>query len=214
MLAASRLPFRLAVVAFAAAGVASLAGFAPAAGSTDRPATPPPSAAASAADSYKIDPIHSSVIFRIKHLGTTNFYGQFNSVTGTIQFDESNPSTCSIQAEIPVESIDTHNKKRDSDVKGADLFNAAKFPTISFKSKSFTKTADGFDVAGDLTLHGETKPITVKLVKTGEGKGMGGNQIIGLEATMDIKRSDFGMSGMQRALGDEVRIIVSTEAGK
>jgi polyisoprenoid-binding protein YceI len=167
-----------------------------------------------AADTYTIDPVHSSVIFRIKHLNTTNFYGQFNKVTGTIMFDESNPSACSIEAEIPVESIDTHNQKRDADVKGPDLFNASKFPTITFKSRSFSKAGDGYNAEGDLTLRGVTRPITIKLEKTGQGKGMRGGEILGLEATMDIKRSDFGMTAMEGMLGDDVRIIVSTESGK
>src|SRR5438045_1279904 len=168
-----------------------------------------------AADSYMIDPVHSSVIFRIKHLNTTNFYGQFNKVTGTINYDEANPSACSLEAEIPVESIDTHNGKRDSDVKGPDMFNAAKFPTISFKSTSFSRSGDNaFEVAGDLTMHGVTKPVSVRLEKTGAGKGMSGKDIIGFEATFNVKRSDFGMTFMPGGLGEDVRLIVSTEAGK
>lgn len=177
------------------------------------PKVPAPARVA-AADTYTIDPVHSSVIFRIKHMNTANFYGQFTKVTGTIAFDESNPASCSIEAEIPVNSIDTHNSKRDQDVKGTDLFNAEKFPTISFKSKSFEKAGDAYNVTGDLTLRGVTKSVTVRVEKTGSGN-MRGTQILGLESTFTFKRSDFGMTAMQNGmLGDEVRIIVSTEATK
>lgn len=193
----------LPTIALAALGSAVLIGWAPAAHT------------AAAPDTYSIDPVHSSVIFRIKHLNTTNFYGQFTKITGTVVFSDSDPSACSIQAEIPVDSIDTHNSKRDSDVKGTDLFNAAKFPTISFKSKSFEKSGDAYNVTGDLTLRGVTKPITVHVEKTGQGKGMQGKEILGLESTFTFKRSDFGMTAMQNGmLGDEIKLIVSTEAGK
>ena len=98
-------------------------------------------------------------------------------------------------------------------VKGPDFLAAKQFPTITFKSTSFTQTStDVYDVTGGLTLHGVTKPITVKLQKTGEGKNpMNGTKVAGLETQFDINRSEFGIKGMPGGVGEKVHLIVSLE---
>jgi polyisoprenoid-binding protein YceI len=166
------------------------------------------------AESFKIDPVHSSVIFSIKHLGVTDFYAFFKDVSGTVTFDKADPAKSSVDLTVPVESLDSRNAKRDQHLKSPDFFNAKQFPTLSFKSKKVEGTGDLYKVSGDFTLHGVTKPITIEFKKGAEGKGMEGEVRGGGETRFTIKRSDYGMNFMQGALGDEVNIIVSVEGVK
>ncbi|MFM9996492.1 MAG: YceI family protein [Phycisphaerales bacterium] len=199
----------VAAVALAAAGLA--VGLAP-----REPAVT--AALANTAATYKVDPVHSSNMFRIKHNGVANFYGRFKETTGSIQWDDADAAACSLKVEIPLSGIDTGVAARDGHLKSADFFNAAQFPTLAFTSTSMKKTGeDAFSLAGDLTMHGVTKPISAELLKTGAGKdGRSGRDLIGLEAKFTVKRSDFGMDyGVSGGgLGDEVHVVVSLEAGK
>jgi polyisoprenoid-binding protein YceI len=167
-----------------------------------------------AADTFKIDPVHSSVIFSIKHLGVADFYGRFNDVSGTVVFDQADPSKSSVEVTVPVESVDSHNDKRNQQLKSPDFFNAKQFPVIVFKSKSVEASGDNYKVTGDLMLHGVTKPLTLEIKKGAEGKGMQGEIRGGGETQFTIKRSDFGMNFMQGPLGDEVNVILSLEGVK
>lgn len=167
---------------------------------------------AAAAQTYKIDPVHSSVVFRIKHLDITYVYGRFNSPSGMLQFDSNDDAGNSIEMTVETIHIDTNNAKRDAHLKSEDFFNNIKYPYISFKSKSFTKIEpDLYEVSGDLTLHGVTKPLTVTARHTGSGQDPWGGNRIGFETTFPIQRSDFGMSGMLNSVGDAVQITVSVE---
>lgn len=173
------------------------------------------SGAFAAAETYKVDPVHSSVIYKIRHMNVTNHYGRFNDLQGTITMDEAAPESGSINLEIKADSFDSGNPKRDQHIKGPDFLNVAQFPTITFKSTSLKKTGDKtLDVTGDLTLHGVTKPISAKMEIIGKGKGPRGGEIAGGEATFTIKRSDFGMGQMQGPLGDDIGVIVGIEAAK
>src|SRR5262249_11217423 len=100
----------------------------------------------------------------------------------------------------------------DQHLKGPDFFNVKQFPTMSFKSSKM-KAVDArtYEVTGDLTLHGVTRPVTVTLERIGTAKGMGGETRTGFETTFTIKRSDFGMKYMIPAVGDEVKVIVAVE---
>ena len=142
-------------------------------------------------------------------------YGRFNAVSGTFAIDEASPAASSCDFTIKTDSVDTADAKRDAHLKQADFFNAAQFPTITFKSKSVkAATAKGtYDVTGDLKLHGVTKTITVKVEHSGTAKGMMGGTIAGIESTFTIKRSDFGMKGMIGPVGDDVTITLSAEGG-
>jgi polyisoprenoid-binding protein YceI len=173
-----------------------------------------PYSAVQAADTYEIDPIHSSVVFKIRHLNVADFYGRFNEIKGSVSFDKDSPEKSSVTAEVPVESVDTHNDKRNQHLKSPDFFNAKQFPTISFKSTKVEKSGDAFKVTGDFSLHGVTKPITVDFKKVGEGKGMQGEMRIGGGTEFTVKRSDYGMTFMQNGIGDEVTIILSLEGVK
>jgi polyisoprenoid-binding protein YceI len=169
---------------------------------------------ANAADTFKVDPVHASVVFSVQHLGITNFYGRFNDISGTVVFDRENSSKSSVELSVPVESLDTHNAKREQSLKSPDYFDAKQFPTITFKSTKVEGSGDTLKVSGDLTIHGVTKPLTVDFKKGGEGKGLFGEMRGGGETRFTIKRSDFGMNFQQGAIGDEVTIILSLEGIK
>jgi len=171
--------------------------------------------AAAAADTYKIDPVHSMVIFKIGHMGVSNSYGRFNEISGEFSLDESNPSNGSFSVEVKTESIDTNNENRDKHLKSPDFFNARQYPAIAFKSTKVTGSADGsFEVTGDLTLHGVTNSITIPVTKIGAGKGRQGEALIGLETSLKLKRSDYGMRNMLDMVGDEVTLRVALEAAR
>lgn len=176
-------------------------------------------APAFAAETFKVDAVHSTVIFRVKHMNASYAYGRFNNIAGSFAIDEKNPSASSFDFTIKVDSVDTANAGRDGHLKKTDFFNAAQFPTIGFKSKSVKAGAEGaYDVTGDLTFHGVTKPITVKIQHTGTAsmKPPGGGKettIAGIESTFTIKRSDYGMKNMLGMLGDDVTVTVAVEGG-
>ena len=169
---------------------------------------------AMAADTYKVDPVHSSVVFRIKHLDVSYSYGRFNNPTGTVVWDAADPTKSSVNVEIKTENVDTDNQKRDDHLRGPDFFDVKQFPTITFKSTAVKAVGENkFDVTGNLTLHGVTKSITISLGKTGEAQTQMGYRA-GWETAFKIKRSDYGMTGMVGPVGDEVELYVSIEGGK
>lgn len=167
---------------------------------------------ARAAENYKIDPVHSSVVFRIQHFGVSYFYGRFNELTGKFAVDDKNNAGNSVEATIKVASLDTHSEKRDADLKGPDFFNAKTFPVITFKGKSFKRLDGGnVEVSGDFTLRGVTKTVTLTLMHVGSGKDPWGGYRSGYEGTLTLKRSDYGMTYMLQGIGDEVTIFLGIE---
>ena len=166
------------------------------------------------ADTFKIDPVHSSIVFSINYLGIADVYGRFNDVSGQVVFDKADPSKSSVEVSIPVESIDTNYDKRDQHLKSPDFFNAKQFPMIVFKSKSVEGTGDTYKATGDLLLHGVTKPLTLEIKRGSDGKGPEGEIRGGGETGFAIKRSDFGMNFMQGAVGDEVKVFLSFQGVK
>jgi polyisoprenoid-binding protein YceI len=170
------------------------------------------SSVAYAAETYKLDPGHSSIVFRVKHLGIAYVYGRFNGPTGSIVFDESAPSKSAIEMQAETKNVDTALEKRDTHLKSPDFFNAGEYPLVSFKSKSVKKLNENtYEVSGDLTLLGKTRPITVKVNGTGAGKDPWGNFRRGFETSFSIKRSNFGMNFMMGGVSDEVNLTVSVE---
>ena len=164
---------------------------------------------ARAADNYEIDPIHSVLLFRIKHMDVGMFYGRFNNPAGRFTWDEQSPAASSFEAQVKAAAFDSGIGKRDEHVRGPDFLSAREFPNITFKSKSVKPDEGGrYEIAGELTMHGQTRPVTATLEKTGQA----GNRI-GFEAVMEIKRSDFGMKAMQ-GVSDEVRIIFAFQGIK
>jgi len=173
------------------------------------------SAASAAVETYAIDPVHSSVAFSVRHF-LTRVPGHFAKFTGTITVDRDNLENSSVVATIDVGSVSTDNEKRDNHLKSPDFFDAAKFDSIAFKSTSWKKTGEGtFDVAGDLTIHGVTKPVVLKVDLLGFGPGMMGAQLSGWDASVTLNRRDFGVNGpamLGKALGDDVGVSITIEA--
>jgi polyisoprenoid-binding protein YceI len=171
-------------------------------------------------DTYKIDPVHSSINFKVRHF-FSYVNGSFKKFDGTIRFDPDHPEKSSVSATIDVASITTQNDKRDEDLRSPDFFDVAKYPTITFKSRSVKQTgADSADIIGDLTMRGVTKEITLHAKFLGKGKGMGGRSISGWQVTPEpIKRSEFGLNWSKAVegtavVGEEVTVTIDIEADK
>ncbi len=177
-----------------------------------RDATPAASAAAVPAEgkTYAIDSVHSNVLFKIKHMNVSNFYGRFNKVTGSFTTGD----TASVDVTVDASSVDTNNSKRDDHVKSPDFFSVKEFGEMTFKSTGLKKSGESWKGSGDLTFHGVKKTIEVELKLVGQGPGMGGKgEAAGVETSFTIKRSDYGVKGMVGPLGDDVTIWVSLEGG-
>lgn len=166
-------------------------------------------------DGYAVDPAHTSLTFKIQHLGISWVYGRFNDVTGAFTLDRDDPSKSSLELSVKTESVDTGNAARDKHLKSPDFFNAAQYPTISFKSTSIKPVAGGLEVTGDLTLHGQTKPVTVVL-KGGdrEAEFPKGTKRVGFSSAFALKRADFGMDKLAGAIGEDVYVEASFEGVK
>jgi len=176
------------------------------------PSNSSPVAVASQSNAWQVDGGHSSVVFKVKHANASWFYGMFTNVAGTIVFDAAKPESSTVSIEIDAESVQTRDEKRDQHLRGPDFFDSKQFPKIAFASTSWKKKGDGFEVAGDLELHGVKKPITATVTPTGTGEFYG--KRAGFEATFHVKRSDFGMDyGVAKnVLGDDVHMTVAIEA--
>lgn len=191
-----------------------------AAPATTTPAPPtsapaPAPSTASIGQAFKVDTGHSGAVFRIKHMDIAYFWGRFDTITGTVTADAQSPS---FDVTIDANSVNTGNQRRDDHLRSPDFFNVKEFPTITFKSTSskraFVEPQPGmyYEVNGDLTMHGVTKPVKALVEWTGTADTPRGRRC-GFEAMITVKRSDFGMNhGIdQKALGDEVRIIIGIE---
>jgi polyisoprenoid-binding protein YceI len=168
---------------------------------------------AMAGGTYSVDTVHSTVLFRVKHMNASFAYGRFNDISGQFAFDDQDPAQSRFEFVVKADSIDTASPQRDQHLKSPDFLNAVQYPTITFKSKTVAKDGpDAFQVTGDLTFHGVTKPISFKLTRTGSGKDFKGKAIAGFEAPFWIKRSEFKMSPkMIGPVGDDVLVTVSVE---
>ncbi|HVU15929.1 MAG TPA: YceI family protein [Candidatus Didemnitutus sp.] len=165
---------------------------------------------------YKIDPVHSSAGFTIRHI-MTKFSSSFTSVNGKITVDRDHLENSQVEATIDVTALNTANEHRDDDLKGPNYFNTAKFPMMSFKSKSWKKTGENtFDITGDLTIRDVTKEVVLHATLDGFGPGMRpGTQLSSWEATTVLNRSEFGVTGpamIGKAIGEEVTVNISVEA--
>lgn len=179
--------------------------------SAARPA--PAVATPSAAQTFAIDPVHSTLIFSTTHLGTSRSYGRFDDLVGSITLDDAKPEASKVEITVRTQSVDTDNKGRDDHLRGPDFFDVKQFPTATFRSTRVERTADKtWSVTGDLDLHGVKKEVKVALEEVGRGKGRDGEALIGFHGTFSIQRADFGITYGKGMLGDEVDLIVSVEA--
>ncbi len=142
---------------------------------------------------WDIDPAHSRVSFNVRHF-FSRVPGTFNTFTGTIVFDPDSPSTGSVQVEIDANSVNTNVEKRDNHLRSADFFDVTKYPKITFTSTGVKDLGGGkLEVAGNLTMHGVTKPVTLAASVLGSGPTMGGQVRAGFQATTKLDRTEYGI---------------------
>jgi polyisoprenoid-binding protein YceI len=169
-----------------------------------------------AGDDFAFDPVHSGVTFQIKHADISWIPGRFNEFSGEMTLDTSDPSKSSVKMTIKADSVDTANAKRDGHLKSPDFFNTKQYPTIEFASTAVSPIEGGYRVTGDLTLHGETKPVTFDLKGGKMTEFPKGSPRTGYTTQFKVKRSDHGVAPKvpEKMLGDDVWVTVSFEAVK
>ncbi len=179
-----------------------------------------PALALAGTTTWAVDASHSTAGFAVKHLVISQVRGAFAKLTGTVTLDDADLTKSRVEATLDVNSLDTRVADRDAHLKSADFFDAAKYPTITFKSTKVAKAGkDRLAVTGDLTLHGVTRPVTLDVTPSPEVKGMFGETRRGFSATTKIARKDFGLTWNKLleagpAVGDDVAIELDVEAVK
>jgi polyisoprenoid-binding protein YceI len=166
-----------------------------------------------AADSYKVDTAHSQTGFSVKHFTLSTVRGDFDKTEGKVVIDDADLTKSTVDVTIDVSTISTRDAKRDGHLKSPDFFDAAKFPTITFKSTKVEKAGEGLKVTGDLTLHGVTKPVVLDVTTlTKEQKDPYGNIRRAVTATGKLNRKDFGVSyGPDAVVSDNVGLSIEAE---
>lgn len=166
---------------------------------------------------YTFEPQHTQGVLRWNHLGFANPTAQFNTVEGTLEFDPADPKHSSVAVTIPLTSMSTGVPDLNDDFRSSDFFDLAKFPTATFKSRKIEKgaTPDTLKVAGDLSVHGITKPVVLDVTINKVGTNPR-NQVptVGFEAMATLKRSDFGLGLYVPQVSDEIRIHITAEAAE
>jgi len=170
------------------------------------------------AGTWKVDPVHSSVEFHVKHLGIATVKGQFKEFEGTLEVE---PDGSSAYGTVKVASVDTREPQRDDHLRSPDFFDVEKHPEIAFQSTTIRPIdEDTFEIEGDLTIHGVTRPITLDATLEGAETDHEGNPRIGLSASAQINRSDYEMKFNMAlgsgnvVVGDKVKILVEVSAIK
>lgn len=174
---------------------------------------------AASAATWSIDPDHSNVGFKVKHLMVSNVKGNFNTFSGTVDINDKDITKSSVNVSIDTNSINTNVQKRDEHLRSADFFDVAKFPTMTFISKKVAKAGkDRLKVTGDLTLHGITKEVVLAVEgPSKESKDPWGNIRRGAAATTTINRKDFGLNWNKAletggvVVGEEITINLEIE---
>ena len=171
-------------------------------------------------ENFKIDTVHSSVGFTIRHLMVSKVHGSFTKWDGTFSFDETNLAASHVEVNIDVASVDTREAQRDGHLRSADFFDAEKFAKMTFKSTKVEGSKDNFKVTGDLTLHGVTKPVVLEVEYAGRAMHPQMGERAAFSAHASINRKDFGVSFNQVldaggvALSEKVDIVLEVQAGK
>lgn len=174
------------------------------------------------AATYTIDASHTRVGFAVTHMMVSTVRGEFGAVEGTVEFDAKNLTATKVNAKVGITSVDTRDPKRDDHLRSPDFFDVAKFPEMTFVSKSVKNVSkDGFDLVGDLTIRGVTKEVVFRVKPfSQEYKDPWGNYKVGTSATAKVNRQDFGVSwskaldGGGYVVGDEVTIELDVEMGR
>src|SRR5579862_7221401 len=156
-------------------------------------------------DDYKVDPMHAGITFKISHLGLSWIQGRFDEFGGDFTIDTANPEKSSFKMNINPASIDTNNQKRDDHLRSPDFLNAKQFPAMQFKSTSVRPTKGGYEVTGDFTMHGVTKPVTFELLG-GRTTEMQGATRTGFSSEFTLRRADFSVGAVTPAMGEKIYV--------
>ncbi len=178
------------------------------------PAAPEVAPIQVASGTYKLDPTHTDVLVQWTHMGFSNPSAHFGNVDGTLVYDATDVTKSSVEVTLPLSGLNAFTAKFDEHLRSADFFDAAKFPTATFKStKVEAAGTNKLTVSGDLTVKGTTKPVTLDVTINGAGEHpMLKLPSVGFDATTTLKRSDFGVGAYAPAVSDEVKVRITTEA--
>ncbi|MBS0567133.1 MAG: YceI family protein [Proteobacteria bacterium] len=173
-------------------------------------------APATAVAKYDIDPAHSNVTFGWNHFGFSNPTARLKTIEGSVLLDRADLTRSSVAVTLPLDGLDTGVAKLDEHLRSADFLDAAKYPTITFKSTKVEKAGDnGLTIAGELTVHGVTRPVTLnaRINKIGLFEmGPYKVQAAGFDATTTIKRSEFGVDKYLPNVSDEIAVRITLDA--
>jgi len=178
--------------------------------------TPALAASTAPKGTYTLEPNHTQVVFAIKHMGISTFYGRFGKISGTLNFDPAKPEASVLNVQIDMHVVETHVPELDNTLSNS-VFQSDKFPTATFTATKLQKTGDASGiVTGDLTIAGVTRPVSLNVTFNG-GRGTGDATQpyrIGFDATASVKRSDFGLTQMMWSgfVGDDVQLMIEAEA--
>ena len=169
--------------------------------------------AAAEVQTWQIDPNHTAAQFSVRHMGISTVRGAFTKVSGTAQYDPSNPTKTVVDATIEATSVDTRVSMRDDDLRSPNYFDVAKYPTITFKSKSVQDAGEGkLKMVGDLTIHGVTKEVILDVDgPSSPVTDQRGNSHIGASASTKVNRKDFGVGGSSNMVGEDITITIDVE---
>ena len=166
---------------------------------------------------WALDPTHSEVHFKVKHLVISTVTGTFKEFDGSFETENDDFSNAQIEFSLDVRSIDTNQEQRDTHLKSADFFDAEKYPKITFKSTSFTKDGDDYLLQGNLTVKDLTKPVRLSVEFGGTATDFYGNEKAGFEITGKISRKEFGLTwdAVTEAgaivVGDEIKLNINAQ---
>lgn len=173
------------------------------------------------ATKWAIDPMHSEVQFKVRHLVISTVSGFFKSFEGSLETDSEDFEDANILFSLDIDSIDTNQSQRDEHLKSAEFFDAAQYPKIEFKSTSFKKTGDEeYALLGDLTMKGVTKPVSLIAEYGGQTNDFYGNTKAGFEVTGKVNRKEFGLTwdGITEAgsivLGEDIKLLINIQFAK
>jgi polyisoprenoid-binding protein YceI len=188
------------------------------AGQGRRPAMSPPSKEVSAVlpGAYTLDSAgHSQIIASVNHMGLSNTLVVFNKVSGTLSWDPAKPEESTLDVSVDVASLNSGDARRDDHLRSPTFFAAGQFPTITYKATGLRKIdASTAQIDGNLSLHGVTKPVSLRVKFNGAGTNMMGKPQIGFSARAQVKRSDFGMTAMVPMIADTIDLVIEVEASK
>lgn len=167
-----------------------------------------------------IDPTHSEVHFKVRHLVISTVTGTFNTFEGSLETEDEDFTNANIDFSLDVNSIDTNQEQRNAHLKSADFFSAEQYPKISFKSQSFKKSGDDYELAGELTIKDITKPIKLQVEYGGTATDFYGNVKAGFEVTGKINRKEYGLTwgAVTEAgaivVGEDIQLNINTQFAK